>query len=167
MNRDGFGPGPRDAAPGPSGAARLRVYLDIDGTILYDPGTAEAREELEHQLVGEGIEELLTFVVAHCDPYWLSYRAKRGITRHLEERLFPHLPEVARRIPTAYWDRAKHEAVDPSLPFVWFEDDLDPEDLAWLEANRCLDRFVAVDATERLNPVLMLREVRGRLGIEA
>jgi hypothetical protein len=77
--------------------------------------------------------------------------------------LFPHLPHVARSIPPAYWDQFKHEGVDLQSDFVWFEDDLEPEDAAWLQRHDRLDAFVRVDRTNRDNPRLMMREVRSRM----
>ena len=99
---------------------RLRVYIDIDGTILYDPPYGRGPDHLDLQQICDGLEEFLLFVVEHCEPYWLSYRTHQGNIQPLEERLFPHLPPVARSIPAAYWDTWKHEAVDPmaAVPVV-------------------------------------------------
>jgi hypothetical protein len=142
---------------------RLLVYLDIDGTILFDAGDEETPEGLDFQHVCNGLAEFLEFVVAHCDPYWLSYRARLGCMERLEERLFPHLPDIARSIPAARWDEFKHEAIDPQSHFIWFEDGLEREDEEWLQRHDRLDAFVLVDHTNRDNPRLMLEEVRARL----
>jgi hypothetical protein len=142
---------------------RLRVYLDIDGTILFDAHECETPEGLDFQLVCDGLEEFLDFVVANCEPFWLSYRSRLGSVHSLEERLFRHLPEVARSIPPAHWDQFKHEAVDPHTAFVWFEDDLEPEDAAWLEQQNRLDSFVQVEPGNRDKPRLMMGEVQARL----
>jgi hypothetical protein len=142
---------------------RLRVYLDIDGTILFDADSDETPEGLDYQLVCDGLEDFLEFVVANCEPFWLSYRARLGSAQRLEERLFPYLPHVARSIPPAYWDQFKHEGVDLQSDFVWFEDDLEPEDAAWLQRHDRLAAFVRVDRTNRDNPRLMMREVRSRM----
>ena len=143
--------------------SRLRVYLDIDGTILFDALDQETPEGLDFQLVGDGLAELLEFVVANCEPYWLSYRARLGNASALEERLFPHLPEIARSIAPAHRDQFKHEAIDPTSSFVWFEDGLEAEDEAWLERYNQQDAFVFVDRTNRENPRLILEEIRARL----
>ena len=143
--------------------SRLRVYLDIDGTILFDALDQETPEGLDFQLVCDGLAEFLEFVVANCEPYWLSYRARLGSAAALEERLFPHLPAVARSIAPAYWDQFKHEAIDPGSHFVWFEDGLEEEDEAWLQRHDRRDAFVLVDRANRENPRVMLEEVRARL----
>lgn len=140
--------------------AKLVVYLDIDGTLLYDPGDGTGREDLDYQFVCEGLTELLEFVVAHCEPYSLSYRARLGRTDALEQRLFPHLPELARQIPPAYWDHHKHEALDPSRPFLWFDDDPEDEDLTWLQQNNRRDALVRMDAYAPTNPIIILQTLK-------
>ena len=151
----------------PTDKCRLRVYIDIDGTILFTPGDASASTELDHQLVCEGLEEFLAYVVEHCDPYWLSYRTRLGRCDSLVERLYPHVPAVARAIPAANWDGFKHEAIDPRSHFVWFEDDIEDEDLSWLEKHGRLDCFVRIGATHRANPSLMLAEVKSRIDVSS
>jgi hypothetical protein len=143
--------------------SRLTVYLDIDGTILYDPGDETQCEDLDYQLVCEGLEELLEFVLAHCNPLWLSYRARLGRTHALETRLFPYLPACARRIPPAHWDAFKHEGIDIRQPFVWFDDDPEERDLTWLARHHRLDSLVRLEATNPHNPAHILAELRQRM----
>lgn len=143
--------------------SKLTVYLDIDGTILYDPGDETRREDLDYQLVCEGVEELFEFVLAHCNPLWLSYRARLGRTHALEERLFPHLPACARRIPPAHWDAFKHEGIDIRRPFVWFDDDPEERDLTWLARNHRRESFVQMQPDYPHNPARMLAEVKRRM----
>ena len=142
---------------------RIRVYLDIDGTILFEPGNETAREELDNQLVCDGLALFLEFIVAYCDPQWLSYRTRLGTLTRMEERLFLHLPDIARRIPAANWNEFKHEAIDPKSPFIWFDDDAEPEDIVWLTSNGCLSSLVQMQPTNRQNPSIMLQEVKVRL----
>ena len=80
----------------------LRVYLDIDGTILYYAPDGQGTEEMDFQYVCDGLGEFLHFVVNNCQPYWLSMRSRLGKTSALEERLFPNLPAIAATIPVAY-----------------------------------------------------------------
>jgi hypothetical protein len=39
------------------------------------------------------------------------------------ERLLPYLPHSARQVRCARFYRHKTEAIDPSQPWVWFDDD--------------------------------------------
>jgi hypothetical protein len=156
---------------------KLQVYLDIDGTILYEPKDSESEianqeafyeiyEALDYQFVCDGLEELLEFVVAHCQPFWLSFRTHLGQTKALEERLYQYLPEIARKIPPAYWEELKYEGVDKNVTFVWFEDDVMEGDEAWLQENNLLGSLVRLDPYCRENPRIILAELRRRLAEE-
>ena len=142
---------------------KLHVYLDIDGTLLYEPKEGVGDEALDYQFLCEGIEELLEFVCAHCQPFWLSYRARLGYTKALEEHLFPYLPPLARTIPPAYWNDFKYEGVNVEMPFLWFEDDIESEDRAWLETHNWLDSFVPLDPYNPQNPFLILAAIQRHL----
>ena len=144
-------------------AASLRVYIDIDGTILYGPPSENVPEGLEFQHVCDGLGEFLGFVVQHCQPYWLSYPSRLGQTTALEARLFPHLPEVAATIPAACWRSLKSDAIDPAIPFLWFDDDVDSEDERWLVQNSLGANLIRVDHERRDNPAIMLECVKNRL----
>lgn len=140
----------------------LVVFLDVDGTLLYFPEDRSGRDELDLQHLCEGLDELLAYVVRHCEPYWLTYRARLGRRDLLEERLFPHLPPVARKIPVAHWDKSKHEAFDARRRFVWFDDDPEPAALAWLRRRKLSHALVRTDMASPHNPLRML-EVLKRL----
>jgi hypothetical protein len=146
-----------------SDTTKLTVYLDIDGTILYDPGDGSGWDELDGQLIGYDLETLLEFVVAHCNPFWLSYRARLGKTTELEKRLFPHLPEVARKIPVAYWDSFKHEGIDLSRPFVWFDDDVERTDWGWLCKHQRQGSLVEMFSHSPENPARILAAIQARM----
>ena len=142
---------------------RLVVYIDADGTVLYETDGGSGIESLDDQHVCEGLGPFLEFVVAHCEPHWLTYRAWRGDATRLPRDVLPHLPEVASRIPAAQWDESKSEAIDPRRPFVWFDDYLEPEDEDWLERHGVRDSFVLVEPTCPVNPVRMLSVLKQRL----
>jgi hypothetical protein len=134
----------------------LVVFLDVDGTLLYFPEDKSGRDELDLQHLCEGLDELLTYAVRHCEPYWLTYRARLGRRDLLEARLFPHLPPVAREIAVAHWDKSKHEAFDPQRRFVWFDDDPEPQALAWLRRRKLSHALVRTDMASPDNPLRML-----------
>ena len=143
----------------------LVVYLDIDGTILYESdGDDPICESLDGQRVGEGISELLHFVCEHCEPYWLSYRARLGRRDILESRIFPHLPPIAKQVGIVYWGDFKHEGIVSGRNFLWFDDYLEPEDMQWLAENGLRDRLVMVDSQGRDNPKRILAVLQQRLG---
>lgn len=144
----------------------LIVYLDIDGTILYESdGDDHEVISLDGQRVCDGIGELLHFVCEHCEPYWLSYRARLGRRDILETRIYPHLPPIAEQVGIAYWDNFKHEGIDPDRHFLWFDDYLEEEDAQWLVDNGLRDHLVMVDSKCRDNPKQMLALLKQRIGM--
>lgn len=143
----------------------LIVYLDIDGTILYEPEDLNERGIIDRQYVGRGIEELLSFVCEHCEPYWLSYRARLGKRDMLEAEILPHLPPIAEKIDIAYWDQFKHEGLATDRPFIWFDDYLEPEDDGWLRAKGLRDNLLMMDCKGRDNPIIMLEALKRSLGL--
>lgn len=141
----------------------MRVFIDIDGTILYEPAVEPPTDELDYQLVCAGLEEFLLFAHEHCEPYWLSFRARLGKRDSLETYILPHLPKCAASIPVAYWDEFKHEALESTVPFVWFDDYPEPEDLAWLSRHGIGDSLVQMDRKCPDNARIMLETLKLRL----
>ncbi len=141
----------------------MRIFIDIDGTILYEPEVDPPTDELDYQLVGSGIEEFLRFVLDNCEPYWLSARARLGRRESLETYILPHLPPCAAAVPVAYWNEFKHEALDPSVPFLWFDDYPEAEDITWLERHGRRDSLIDMVHTNPDNPARMLETVRQKL----
>jgi len=144
---------------------KLIVFIDIDGTILYDPEGEDFPDELDGQRVCDGLERFLEYTLQHCEPYWLSYRARLGKRDILESRILPYLPDIARHVPIAYWDDFKHEGLTTERPFLWFDDYLEPEDAHWLRQNNLRDSLVRVESTQKDNPLLMLEALRQRLSL--
>ena len=75
---------------------RLRVYLDIDGTILFDAGNDETLEGLDFQHVCDGLAEFLEFVVAHCEPFLVGLSGAARLRRPARGAV---VPPSARRGP--------------------------------------------------------------------
>ncbi len=140
----------------------LVVFLDIDGTILYEPHEDDDMDWgfIDGQYVGDGIEELLEFVCERCEPYWLSYRARLGRRDILETYILPHLPPIAREIGIARWDKFKHEGLITDRPFLWFDDYPEPEDEEWLRARNLSDCLVKMEHTGKDNPIRILRALK-------
>lgn len=152
--------------PAGTGDQQLVVYLDIDGTILYDLDEDDEQdysEYLDGQFVCEGLETFLGFACEHCDVYWLSYRARLGKRENLERHVLPHLPEIARSIDIAHWNHYKFEGLTTERPFIWFDDYPEPEDLAWLRKNGLEESLIIVDQYQRDKPRRMLSVLEQRI----
>lgn len=140
---------------------KLIVFIDIDGTILYQPKDPDDfPETLDGQYVCDGLEQFLEFTVEHCEPYWLSYRARLGKRDILDAHILPHLPPIAKEVGIAHWDEFKHEALPTDQPFLWFDDYPEPEDEAWLRQQGFQENLIRVDCYEKESPRIMLETLR-------
>lgn len=116
----------------------MNIYLDIDGVLLAN----------ENALAPHAEEFLSTILEKYPETtYWLTTHCWRGENR-AAEILLPHLsPELSERIklikPTE-WDEAKTDAIDFTKPFLWFDDDLYPDEKVALKKHSKLDSWVQV-----------------------
>jgi len=117
----------------------MNIYLDIDGVLLAN----------ENALAPHAEEFLNTVLDKYpSSTYWLTTHCWRGENRAVEI-LSPHIsPELIERImqikPTE-WDEAKTDAIDFSQPFLWFDDDLYPEERTALEVHGAIAGWVGID----------------------
>jgi hypothetical protein len=130
----------------------VRVYIDLDGFLLYFPesGVRNPRPGWSGQWLADGAAEFLQYVCEHHEPWWLTSWAPFGRREKIDRYLLPALPPPTSTIPVAPWCEDKSEALptDPGARWVWFDDDpfhdpselgSGPEDLIgecrWLRAH--------------------------------
>lgn len=125
------------------------IYLDIDGVILANDKYAASH-----------VEQFLRYVTDNYPTYWLTTHCHNGDTNWIREYLDPICTdgtmELIKRIkPTEKdWDIAKTEAIDFSKPFLWFDDDLYPEERQALTDRNCLANWVEVDLAVNENRLM-------------
>ena len=129
----------------------MNIYLDIDGVLLAN----------ENHIANHADEFLQTVLEKYPDStYWLTTHNWNGENR-TKEVLTPHLkPETVAllaKIKETEWGELKTDAIDFSQEFLWFDDDLWPEELAVLEENNATHRFVMIDLTK--NPLQIKQHV--------
>lgn len=123
----------------------MNIYLDIDGVLLANETSAS-----------EGADEFLHAILKKYpnSTYWLTTHNWKGENR-AKDVLSPYLePETVALIDSikpSEWGELKTDAIDFSQEFLWFDDDLWPEELAVLEENNATHRFVMIDLTK--NPL--------------
>ena len=117
----------------------MNIYLDIDGVLLASERTA-----------AEGADGFLTAVLAKYpeSTYWLTTHCWRGQFTAIHV-LAPHLkPETVKlleMVKKTDWDEWKTDAINFSQPFLWFDDDLYPEEKRALEAHNALNSHILLD----------------------
>lgn len=129
----------------------MNIYLDIDGVLLaneFHPAK-HAHEFLEH-------------LTAHYTVFWLTTHC-RGDAAATVEHLRPVLPpktlELAKKIRATNWTVNKTEAIDFTQPFLWFDDDLFPEERADLEHYDSLRLFIRVDLLKNEDELISLKQI--------
>jgi hypothetical protein len=117
----------------------MNIYLDIDGVLLADIGWA-----------ADGADEFLQVMLAKYpdSTYWLTTHCWRGENRAvdvLRPALQPETVELLAKVKPTEWDEFKTDAIDFSKPFLWFDDDLFPEEREVLLQHHALANWVGVD----------------------
>ena len=117
----------------------MNIYLDIDGVLLANENNASlyADEFLQHVLT------------KYPDStYWLTTHNWRGENRAIEvlsPTLKPETAELLKKIKPTEWGELKTDAINFEENFLWFDDDLWPDELKVLEQNNATGRMVMID----------------------
>lgn len=119
------------------------IYLDIDGVLL-----ANDKEKALH------VKEFLTYILAHYPQttYWLTTHCMKGDPdepiRNVGHLFDAETVALMRQIKPTSWNIDKTEAIDFSKPFLWFDDDLYPEEERDLKERGALSGHVMVDLSK-------------------
>lgn len=130
----------------------MNVYLDIDGVLLANNA----------RLASHADEFLQAIINKYPDStYWLTMPNDQGMSTNV---LAPHLrPETVAmldKIKPLEWKTLKTEAIDFNKDFLWFGDDIWPEELNALEKHDAAQQFIMVkldkdpDILEKLTQVI-------------
>lgn len=132
----------------------MNFYLDIDGTLISK----------NHQ-PARNLEQFLTSLLGSGDVYWLTTHCRDGSSAAALNYLAPLLDQATRGLledikPTR-WQTLKTEAIDPTQPFIWFDDFLLEVEKEWLREHQCFDRWVEVDLRANSDLVSYYRDWAG------
>lgn len=117
----------------------MNIYLDIDGVLLAnDKEASRYADEFLHAVLKKYPDST----------YWLTTHNWKGENR-AKEILAPHLkPETVAlldQIKHSEWGELKTDAIDFEQDFLWFDDDLWPNELTVLERHEAVQNFMMVD----------------------
>lgn len=137
----------------------MNLYIDIDGVLLANDKQAALHvDEFVRALIESG--QKLNWLTTWCRDdtsdaiAWLS---RSNMKREAIDSLKEHLA-------VTNWTEWKTEAIDFEQPFLWFDDDLYPEEKVVLEKNHVLESFVHVDLAKNENQLQDLIAIVRRLG---
>lgn len=123
----------------------MRLYLDIDGTIL----SHEAGEGPSDKALKNGAVDFLQWAVKEFDCYWLTAWAIDGDASGVRHDLEPYLPPECRNLPIARWSRYKTEAFErEDGNFLWADDAVLHQEYKWLDERDWSDRVVLARAND-------------------
>lgn len=131
----------------------MNIYLDIDGVLLVN----------ETHAANYADEFLQTVLEKYPDStYWLTTHNWKGENR-TKEVLSPYLKpetiELLDKIKESEWDEHKTDAINFDEDFLWFDDDLWPEELKILEEHEAAEQFILVKLDEDPDMLKKLADV--------
>lgn len=122
--------------------SKRNIYLDIDGVLL-------ANENNAAQYADEFLQAILEKYPDST--YWLTTHNWNGENR-TREVLAPYLkPETVAlldKIKESEWNELKTDAINFDEDFLWFDDDLWPDELKALEKHEATEQFILVKLDE-------------------
>lgn len=120
----------------------MNVYLDVDGVLL-------ANETHAANYADDFLQVILTRYPDST--HWLTTHNWNGENR-AKEVLAPYLkPETVKlldKVKPTKWGELKTDAINFDEDFIWFDDDLWPEELKALEEHEAVEQFVLVKLNE-------------------
>lgn len=123
----------------------MNIYLDIDGVLL-------ANESSAAPFTDEFLQAILSKYPDST--YWLTTHQWQGENRAIDI-LKPHINsktlELLPIIQCTQWNELKTDAIDFTKPFLWFDDDLYPQERTTLLRNNVLSSWIEVDLSENEN----------------
>ena len=117
----------------------MNIYLDIDGVLL-------ANENHAAPYADEFLAHILTKYPEST--YWLTTHSWRGENRAIEvlsPTLQPETVDLLNKIKPTEWGELKTDAINFEEDFLWFDDDLWPDELKVLEQNNATGRMVMIN----------------------
>jgi hypothetical protein len=131
----------------------MNIYLDID-SILFAGGRT---------LANHADTFLHAVIMKYPDAtYWLTPNdeVRRDEAKMLLTSLLkPETVALVGKIKVAEWNSTASDAIDFTQNFLWFGNELWPEDLKALEQHEAVERFILVDLAKEPDILEKLAEV--------
>lgn len=133
----------------------MKIYLDIDGTLIH--------EDLDdfYGKPAVGLPEFLAALRPH-ETFWLTTHCMDGDSTRARSKLKmvvpkEYYPDIDRIKPTS-WQSLKTEALDWGSDFIWFDNDIVPEEWARFGSATPDQRIIEVDLKVNPNQLIELRK---------
>lgn len=133
----------------------MRLYLDVDGTLLRRGGHARLRGDLAP---ANHLRAFLEWATESFTCVWLTSRCRDGecsaIRAAFRQAIGPGdeadaVDALLSRIEPAVWQDFKAEAIDFATPFLWLDDAPEEESLDLLQRHHAEESWVPVAIDQR------------------
>ncbi len=126
----------------------MNIYLGIDGVLR----TGDSR-------AAPFADDFLQLVLSRWPDttYWLSSHCWRGQNRAvdvLRPVLRPHTAQLIKRVRPTDWHEWKTDAINWREPFLWFDDELFPEERQVLRSYNMLASWIQIDLASDPNQLM-------------
>jgi hypothetical protein len=128
----------------------MRLYLDVDGTLLRRSGHARLRGDLAP---AGNLGQFLEWATDRFDCVWLTSRDRDGgsedIRAAFRRAIGPgdeadRIDRLLCRVAPNVWRGFKAEGIDFATPFLWLDDAPDEESLEMLAQHGAADCWVPI-----------------------
>ncbi|MBR9973484.1 hypothetical protein [Magnetospirillum sulfuroxidans] len=148
----------------------MRLYLDVDGTLLRRSGHARLRGDFAP---ANNLLRFLEWAAAGFDCAWVTSRTRHGgadkLLPVLRQAIGPgeewdSITAIIKTFATPVWADFKVEAMDMTKDFLWIDDAPEEESLEVLRQAGRQDSWIGVAVDQRpddLRRVMELVESRG------
>lgn len=133
----------------------MKLYLDVDGTLLRRGGHARLRGELAP---AEHLRPFLEWATRNFACVWLTSRDRTGgaeaIRAAFRQAIGPGeeadaVDALLSKVAPSVWQGCKAEAIDFSQPFLWLDDAPEEESLDLLDRHSASHAWVPVAVDQK------------------
>jgi hypothetical protein len=117
----------------------MNIYLDIDGVLKSNTNFAASYADEFLQLILKNWPNSTYWLSTHC---WKKQNSTRLV---LDPVLKPKTKGLLHLIKPTVWRDLKVDAINFKQPFLWYDDDLLPEEEKVLRHHNALECFRPVD----------------------
>lgn len=125
----------------------MNIYLDIDGVLLANERNLAPFADGFIQSILNRYPDSTYWLTTHC------WRGENRTVKVLSPYLKPETLPLLEKIKPTEWLDEKTDAIDFSQPFLWFDDDLFPQERNVMLMQNALNSWIEVDLTK--NPTIL------------
>jgi hypothetical protein len=128
----------------------VNVYLDIDGTIIYEEFDRYNQPAAHLEQFLDALNPYVVYwLTTHCrdgDPSYAQKYLRGVLNNRLYKKILTYRPTI--------WNIKKTEAIDFSKPFLWFDNDVMASERADLKKHNATGALIEINLKSRPTQLL-------------